>query len=169
MAQWKVKTLEATKFSEMLIAKIILKLKYWAQKFCNLESQIFWLHSHWSKSHWLESDDYIWFGKHHINTWFSWCLCDRKNIDIASIFSIYNFSRNHFNNIYLRDSKLPSTPPLLTITWFIRRKFETKQYITPCKKKTQSGTKFTSWPWFRSGFVRFLFVEFIWLIRQRIL
>ena len=65
-AKWKTrlktkwKTLETTKISKMLSAKIILKLKSWAWKFSKLEShllnyklesKIFQLDSRWSESH----------------------------------------------------------------------------------------------------------------------
>ena len=66
-----VENLRGNKNFKIMSAKIILKLKSWAQIFCNLESQRFWLDLHWSESHQLESTHSRLFDKHWINPWFS--------------------------------------------------------------------------------------------------
>ena len=123
MAQWKVKvkTLVATKFSKMMSAKIIFKLKRWAPKFCNLESQQFWLNLRWYKSRQIYLTHFSQFDKHRINTLFSQYLCNRQDVSIAGTFGTKTLSGTRSNNISLWDRNRPS----ITIAWLISRKRDT--------------------------------------------
>ena len=161
----KVRTLKATTFSKMLRVKIILKLKHWGTKNCNLESQIFRLDSHWSESCQLESNNSRRFDKHRINQCFIQYLYNKKDIVIAGIFGTSTFYGTRSTNIYLWDNKWP----LITIAWLIIINCDTLRQSYATQQPTQSGTENTSWPRLRYEFDRPFFVELMLLIRRWVL